>query len=153
MSSRHRLLAASALIVSVVACGGSDAPSARDISYAQVKWHWEPTDLRRTYTIRTDSEWLAAWKTNTAPSHPIALRPQIDFTKEMLLGVVQGSAGSGGNSLTITRVTELEDRVQVEYKILTPLPGYDYTFAVVPLADFVVVERIGKPILFLRTDA
>lgn len=138
---------------SLVACGGSDTFQRRDIPMTRVNALWATTDLRQNYTIRTDADWRAVWQAHEPPTLPPTEQPVVDFSSNMVLGVTLGSAPNGCHGLAIDRVIEEENQVRVEYSVATPAPNVLCVQVIVPLTDFVVVERIDKPVAFLQSGA
>ena len=147
------MLTAAVVATSLVACGGSNGVQPREVPFSRVAAFWATTDLRQTYAIRTEAEWRTAWQAHEPLTTPKTERPAVDFTTSMVLGLTLGSGPNGCHGVAIRRVVEQESRVQVEYSVATPAPGVACTQAIVPLTDFVVVERVDKPVAFLQTDA
>jgi LPS sulfotransferase NodH len=110
---------------------------------------WATTDLRQTYALRSDAEWQAAWAVHEPRTTPAAQRPAVDFSRQMVVGLTQGSGPNGCHGLSIRRVVEQLDQVQVQYAVTVPTGSVACTQAIVPLTDFVIVERIDKPVVFL----
>ena len=67
----------------------------------------------------------------------------------MVLGLTQGSGPNGCHGLSIRRVVEQAEQVEVQYAVTVPTGSVACPQAIVPLTDFVVVERIDKPVVFL----
>ncbi len=150
MRSFTELVSVAVLAASLSACGGSGTFQPRDVPLARIAAMWATTDLRQIYSIRTDTEWHNAWQAHEPPTTPSTVRPTIDFSKSMVVGLTLGSGSNGCYGLNIRRVVEEETRLRVEYAVSTPPVGAGCTQAIVPLTDFVVLERIDKPIAFMR---
>lgn len=151
MRTCTELVSVAVLAASLSACGGSDTFQPRDVSMERVAAMWATTDLRQIYSIRTETEWHNAWQTHEPPTTPSTVRPTIDFSKRMVVGLTLGSGSNGCYGLAIRRVVEEDDQLRVEYAVSTPPVGAGCTQAIVPLTDFVVLERIDKPVAFMHT--
>lgn len=136
-------------LAGLAACGGGEPLQPRELSMTRVSASWAPTDLRQSYALRSDAEWQAAWQAHEPRTTPPAQRPAVDFSRQMVLGLTQGSGPNGCHGLSIRRVVEQPDQVQVQYAVTTSAGGVGCTQVIVPLTDFVVVERIDKPVVFL----
>lgn len=146
---RHVVPAIVLVVAAMVACGGGESFQPRELPMTRLGVSWAPTELRQTYALRTDAQWLAAWQTHEPRTLPPAARPAVDFTRNMVLGVSQGSGPNGCHGLTIRRVVEHAAEVQVQFAVATPASAALCTQAVVALTDFVVVERSDKPVVFV----
>jgi hypothetical protein len=150
MSLHTRLPAIGLALAGLAACGGGEPLQPRELSMTRVSASWATTDLRQTYALRSDAEWLAAWAVHEPRTTPAAQRPAVDFSRQMVLGLTQGSGPNGCHGLSIRRVVEQPDQVQVQYAVTTAAAGgAGCTQVIVPLTDFVIVERIDKPVVFL----
>ena len=62
-------------------------------------------------TVRTAAEWKALWKDHL----PTAKMPDIDFAKNMVVGIFLGTKPSGGHEVSIVGVRMQEKDLVVEY--------------------------------------
>jgi len=62
-------------------------------------------------TVRTAAEWKALWKDHA----PTAKMPNVDFAKEMVVGIFLGTKPSDGHEVTIVGVGMREKDLVVEY--------------------------------------
>jgi len=76
-------------------------------------------DAARQVVIRSAAEWTAFWRTHNFDKPA----PQVDFDKEMVVGVFMGSRPTGGYSVTITGITERDGSLVVTYGETSPRPG------------------------------
>jgi len=76
-------------------------------------------DAARQVVIRSAAEWTSFWRTHNFDKPA----PQVDFDKEMVLGVFMGSRPTGGYSVKITGVTERDGSLVVTYSQTSPRPG------------------------------
>ncbi|MFM7705218.1 MAG: hypothetical protein ACKO6D_09970 [Rubrivivax sp.] len=145
-------LLALAATAGLCACGGGEPFQPRELAMARVSTSWATTGLRQTYALRSDTEWRAAWQAHEPRTTPAAERPVVDFSRQMVLGLTQGTGPNGCHGLSIRRVVEQADQVQVQYAVTLPTGSAACTEALVPLTDFVVVERLDKPVAFAQVS-
>ncbi|MBE0548064.1 MAG: hypothetical protein IH627_10515 [Rubrivivax sp.] len=153
MISDLRFLITVTLVAVLAACGGSSTFESVELSASRIAAFWPTTDLQETYVIRSDSEWQAAWQKHEPQTYPKTERPQVDFSKNMVVGLSQGTGPNGCHGLSIRRVVEDEEEIRVEYIHATGQPGLACTQATVALTDFVVVSKSEKRATFIRVGA
>lgn len=141
------------LCATLIACGGSNRLEPREVPTARVQAFWPSTNLRQTYTVRSDDEWKLVWLAHEPTTLPRSERPQVDFSRKMILGLTQGFGPNGCHGLSIRRVVEEEDELRVEYLLVGPQPFVACTQAFVALTDFVIVDRSDKRIAFVQIGA
>jgi len=73
-------------------------------------------DTAKQVTARTPAEWAAVWKQH-APARPL---PEIDFGREMVVGVFLGSRNSAGYAVEIVSVEAQPGAVVVRYHETAP---------------------------------
>ncbi len=146
---RAPVLASVLASAALVACGGGEGFQPRELSMTRLGFAWAPTELRQTYALRSEAEWQAAWQVHAPRTTPPAAPPAVDFSRQMVLGLTQGSGPNGCHGLSIRRVIEQAEQLQVQYAVTVPASDAGCTQAIVPLTDFVVVERLDKPVAFL----
>jgi hypothetical protein len=69
--------------------------------------------------IKDEDSWGKFWKQHTTN----ATKPKIDFSKEMVVVITMGRQRSGGFSIEIADVREIDGRLRVSFKQKTPPPG------------------------------
>jgi hypothetical protein len=74
--------------------------------------------------------------------------PQVDFTKDMVVGVFIGNRPTGIYATTIAAIGRLDDRVRVQRVDTVPSAGAVCTQAFVSPAQLVVVPRSDLPVEF-----
>jgi hypothetical protein len=67
--------------------------------------------MAKQVTVRTAAEWKALWKDHA----PTGKMPNVDFTKDMVVGIFLGSKPSAGHSVEIVGVRADEKELVVEY--------------------------------------
>lgn len=151
--SRPRLAAACLAAAALLGCGGGETAALRELAMTRLPVSWATTDLRQTYTIRSDAEWQAAWQAHEPRTVPPAARPAVDFSRQMVLGLTRGTGPNGCHGLSIQRVVEHAEQLLVHYAVSTPSGTAACTQALVALTDFVVVERLDKPVSFVQAGS
>ena len=75
--------------------------------------------IGRQVTIRTAAEWKALWKEHA----PADKMPEIDFTRNMVVGIFLGSKPSAGHAVEIVGVRTEDKDLIVEYVQKQPARG------------------------------
>ena len=89
----------------------SDA-SAQMLSFTEVaKGNMSAQQTAKQVTVRTVAEWKALWKDHA----PTAKMPEVDFAKDMLVGIFLGTKPSDGHEVTIVGVRMQEKDLVIEY--------------------------------------
>jgi len=63
-------------------------------------------DKQARLVVRDDATWQALWSQINFRSSPVAPRPAIDFSREMLVVVALGARGTGGYSILLEGAAE-----------------------------------------------
>ncbi len=75
--------------------------------------------IGRQVTVRTAAEWKALWKEHA----PTDKMPEVDFTRNMVVGIFLGSKPSAGHEVEIVGVRMQDKDVIVEYVQKQPARG------------------------------
>jgi hypothetical protein len=89
-----------------------EAPSTRTIE----KGDQSNIDETRQVLVRTEAEWAKLWQQHAA-DRP---RPQVDFSKEMVVGLFMGSRPSAGFSTAVISATVGNGALMVRYSETMP---------------------------------
>jgi hypothetical protein len=89
-----------------------EAPSTRTIE----KGDQSNIDEARQVLVRSDAEWTKLWQQHAA-DRP---RPQVDFSKEMVVGLFMGSRPSAGFSTAVISATAGNGALMVRYSETMP---------------------------------
>lgn len=131
----------------VIACCAIAAMSAQTPSFANLlKGNISGQQLGRQVTARTAAEWKALWKDHA----PEAKMPDVDFSKQMVVGIFLGSKPSEGYDVEIVGVREEGKDLIVEYVEKQPARG---TLAAQILTEpfhLVTVPRHAGTVRFLE---
>jgi hypothetical protein len=69
--------------------------------------------------VRTDAEWSALWRKHAMGRE----KPNVDFSKEIVVAVFMGSRPNAGFSTTILSTLAVKGVLVVRYRETTPRPG------------------------------
>jgi hypothetical protein len=96
----------------LITCLAIVTVSAQTPSFANlVKGNISDQQLGKQVTVRTAAEWKALWKDHA----PAAKMPDVDFSKQMVVGIFLGSKPSEGYDVEIVGVREEGKDLIVEY--------------------------------------
>lgn len=101
--------------------------------------------------VRDADEWEAVWRRISADRSPPPARPEVDFSRTMLIVVGLGTRRSGGYAARISRVAEGADGVAVTVEEVMPGPGCIVTQALTAPVIVVSVERVDATVSFIET--
>ena len=115
----------------------------------------DKTDL---VVARTQDEWLAAWRLPYTDQHGAisgvpGQAPTVDFTRNMVVGVVRPSASNSCTSVTITGVVQQKSQLEVAYQLHRPSSGEACLDAFFAPYDFVVVPLSKLTVSFTEASA
>jgi hypothetical protein len=117
-----------------------DAPYA----YAFLSGFNQPQRL----VIRDDQAWAAAWTSLWVGTSPVPSRPQIDFTKDMIVLAALGSRSTGGYSITVDSARSMESGALVFIGTLSPGARCITTQAFTQPVDIARLPRIDGTVQF-----
>lgn len=100
----------------------------------------------REAVVRTAAEWSALWTTHGA-GRP---RPQVDFTKSMVVGVFAGTRPTGGHSVDITKIERDGDGLAVTWRERKPGASDIVTQVITMPYHIVVVDKAPGAVRFVR---
>lgn len=114
------------------------------------------------YTIKTPSATPAAFiavsqekleqyftkHTNTCPNPS---DPTIDFTKNYFIAIFAGVKPSSGYAIKITSIIENECQMVVNFYEKSPLPGETVTPTATYPADYILIPKTSKTVVFNKT--
>jgi hypothetical protein len=99
------------------------------------------------YVLINSNEELQKHFTACTSSNPLP-----DFTQKRILGLLAGPKPTGGFTIKIQSIIENDCQILVEYSEKAPATGDDVTQAVSYPADYVVLPKSNKPILFSKVS-
>ena len=83
----------------------------------------EPAQL----VVRTPDEWARLWKTMHRQRLPTPPLPEVDFSRQLVIGVFLGERSSGGASVEITAVHRQGEELLAEARATEPSPAELHT--------------------------
>lgn len=89
--------------------------------------------------------------TKHANSCPVASDPNIDFTKEYLVGIFAGAKPTSGYEIVISSIVENNCEIVVNYYERTPAVGENVTQTPTYPTDFVLIPKTSKGMIFNKT--
>lgn len=98
--------------------------------------------------IRSASEWAELWRQHTAITTPPPPVPEIDFSHEMVIGVLTGERRSGGYNVKILEIRRQADHLLVLYRETTPPTGTFTTQALTHPHHLIRTERSDINVIF-----
>jgi len=106
-------------------------------------------DAPKQVVVRSQSEWTTLWQQHS----PDRKRPEVDFSKEMVVGVFSGSRPTAGYNVSIVSTVAKDGTVLVQYRESQPQRGaltaqvltFPYHLVTVPkAAGEVKFEKVGQ---------
>lgn len=83
---------------------------------------------------------------------PVASDPNIDFTKNLFVGVFAGAKPTSGYAIKITTIVENSCQITINFNEKAPLAGENITQAPTYPSDFILIPKTSKPIYFNKTN-
>jgi hypothetical protein len=100
--------------------------------------------------IENESEWGTAWEQVWASMSPTPERPEVDFTRSVIVIAGMGMKPSGGYDIQVTDARRVGDRLEVSILTESPAPGCPVTAALTSPVDIAVLSRDGAEIIFVE---
>jgi hypothetical protein len=72
--------------------------------------------MARTIVVRSDAEWVSLWKEHGGGGPA----PEVDFSREMVVGIFQGVRPTAGYGVEIVRAIGAPNALIVEYRATAP---------------------------------
>jgi hypothetical protein len=79
-------------------------------------------DGQRTFVARTSEAWRELWKEHSSPSLPPPRVPEVDFSRNMVAGIVLGPRPSAGYAIQIERAERTGERLTLHAQTTEPPP-------------------------------
>ncbi len=124
--------------------GGPPPDKIRSIAKGAFTGFQEQTNL----VVTNETQWAAVWQKHSIQASPAKALPKIDFEKETVLFAAAGQKRSGGYSVEISRVEEVDGKTVVTITTRTPKPGGFTIQSLTTPFHIVAVPRIKGPVLF-----
>ena len=102
----------------------------------------------RRIVARSAEDWAAFWVTHAADRIPAESVPMVDFTKDMVVGIVLGERPTAGYEVEIVSVAREGDRLVVRTREVRPAPdSVQAQVITVPFA-LATISRFGGEVAF-----
>lgn len=101
-----------------------------------------------TVTARTPDEWAAFWKRH-APTRPL---PDVNFGREMVVGVFVGTRNSAGYSVEIVSVEQRQEGIVVRFRETRPARGAVTAQIITSPYHLVAVPKLDGAVRFEKAD-
>ena len=153
----YRLLLTGFLALFLTACNSTDDPgSGGEITFTTLQYT-DDTDVKgdfsgivgkRLQVVRDSAEFSSLWAEHAAAFSPMPAQPAVEFSTRMVVAAFSGQRPSGGYSVTVTRVAEFEDFVDVLIEHESPGNGCATTAAITHPYHMVTLPTIDKQVVF-----
>jgi hypothetical protein len=100
--------------------------------------------------VENGSDWANVWEQVWGSMFPTPERPEVDFTRSVVVVVGMGTMPSGGYDIQVTDARRVGDRVEVSILTASPAPGCPVTAALTSPVDIATVSRDGAEIIFVE---
>lgn len=125
----------------------SDAGAARILRQSQ-SGYAKPVRL----LIDDDAAWASAWTTLNSgmTMSPPPIRPAVDFARYSVIIAAQGSHGTGGFGIEVTRLAASGDFLYVEVTSTSPGPRCFTTQSFTEPVDVIRIPKPHPPLMFVE---
>jgi hypothetical protein len=111
-----------------------------------LEWHGTDTSINHQgqIVVRNDGQWIHFWSEH----HPHEAAPEVDFSRDMVVGVVPGARPADQFSVKILGVRTVSGSLIVDYREIPPPPGTFAMGVTVYPYDLKVIPRTTLPVKF-----
>jgi hypothetical protein len=95
----------------------------------------------RREVIKDQKRWEELWDQHAALIKEGEAKPQVDFTKEMVIVVTMGRQSSGGYKIEVTQVEPVREQLRIIVRRTSPPPGAMTIQALTAPFHFAAVPR------------
>lgn len=152
MSSIVRTTCSVLVLAALAACSAtrtSSAPAADEP--ASIAYGYQSAlDAHAGLVVRDAAEWARVWKRHHAHVIPAPPLPEVDFAREMVLGITLGPRPTGGYGVRIRAARVRENALVAEIVESAPATGAIVPMVVTQPYAFVRVPRFDGPVRFER---
>lgn len=100
--------------------------------------------------VRDANAWSALWAQHKSGRTPQPALPAIDFSKDLIAAVFAGQRPNSCWELNIERVSRLEGKIVVEYRLRDVTPVAICAMAITSPSHLVALPRTDLPVEFRR---
>lgn len=101
--------------------------------------------------VLDSNEKMETYLTKHDNTCPVASDPTIDFTKYYFVGLFAGAKPTSGYAIKITSIIENNCEMVINFYEKSPLAGETIASSPTYPADFILIPRTSKPIIFNKT--
>jgi hypothetical protein len=109
----------------------------------------------KNVVARDAASWAALWTDyigNPPPNATVLARPDVDFSKYMVVGVFNGYPSSACQSIAVQRVDDRAGQLQVSYTVTVPGPATMCLAAVISPGQLVLVPYSDGAVQFVASE-
>lgn len=103
----------------------------------------------KTYIIEDNIDWKDLWDEVYGDQPQKPLLPQVDFTKYSIIAVFQGTKNTGGYTITITKIIEMENNLKIFVKDISPSKNCMVIQSFTSPYHIVKIQRVDKEVEFI----
>ena len=103
--------------------------------------------------IRSQGEWNAFWKRHSVTNTNPAPAPNVDFDREMVVGIFLGEKSTGGYEVEIVQAERRDSSLYFYYREKAPPLGAMVTQALTQPFHLVRVAKYDNPQIIFRRDS
>lgn len=111
-----------------------------------------PYDSKRAYVVKSDAEWQDLWTRVRHNWKPEPVPPEIDFSTDMIIAVIDEPHPSIGYGIGISEIIETETSLEVYAQGWGPIEDWVYTQTPAQPYRIVKIKRSEKEVVFLPAD-
>jgi PrcB C-terminal len=135
------MIAAAALAAILMAAPAAEVPRTLD------KGDQSNVDDSRQVTVRTAADWAKLWQQHS----PDRKRPDVDFSKDIVVGVFMGSRPTAGYTISILSTMEKDGQMLVQYQETMPTKGAMTAQILTSPFHLVAVPKVTGEVRFEKT--
>jgi hypothetical protein len=106
------------------------------------KESYSGANKKENLVITNEKAWEEFWNKIYSTQFPKPKAPDIDFKKEILIGVLAGEFSTGGYSIEVIEIQQANEKINVKVKSKSPGPRCGVTSA---LTQPIHLVKMGKP--------
>jgi hypothetical protein len=106
---------------------------------------------KKNYVIENNQDWQSLWnKMDLKELNEVAKpsAPEVDFSKNMVIAIFQGTKSTGGYSIEITKIIETKDALEIYITEKSPGKNCIVTQAFTSPYQIIKIPKINKKVIF-----
>ena len=153
MTIRSKLIMTASLLAIVCSCSRVTEPQPsieKEFNTIEQGYHSGHTE-RKNYVVKDEAAWNTLWVKVIDGRLPIVGPADVDFQKDMLIGVFMGEQSSGGYEIKVSEILERKNTLDVYVAEKQPGPGEGTTTALSQPYHIVRTKTTDKDVKFKNT--